>query len=148
MRGKKEVVWTVVISAALITAGLILSCGDDDGGSVNCNEICEKFVDECEFIEGDVDDCVDECDAFYDDFKDIEGAMETFECAVDTRCGYILVDCFCKAICEKYLDCEYFEEEELFACMGECAYASLEEPSEIIGWTVEILDADCDDLEW
>ena len=152
MRGKKGAVWAVVILAAFITAGLVLSCGDDDGGNgepdVTCEDFCEKFVDECEFFEGDVDDCVDECDAFYDDFKDIEGVTEVFECAVDTRCGYVFHDCFCKAFCGRYFDCEEIDEIELIYCMALCNMGVVEVgPEGIIGGTLSILATPCDELD-
>jgi hypothetical protein len=114
MTGKKDVLWVVVISAALITAGLSLSCGDDDTAAC-CQAACERLkecedFDDIEFDDfgGTVELCVETCEA------ELAGAggdlIEAFKCIPDTDCRNIYGDCFCPAACAKIDDCspEYF----------------------------------------
>jgi hypothetical protein len=108
MSGRKEALWAVAISAALVTAGLILSCGDDDNGAVSCQDVCEKlaecedFFDEGE-IAGTVAECVDSCE------EELAGAgeefLEAFRCIPDTDCWEIKGSCFCPTVCERLNEC-------------------------------------------
>jgi hypothetical protein len=126
MRGRKEVLWTVVISAALITAGLILSCAEDDTAA-SCQAACERLRDCDEFEDIDFDDfggtveyCVETCEA---ELAEAGGDLaEAFECVTDTDCRNIMGDCFCPAICEKMEDCtpEYFDYDSYADCVDDC----------------------------
>lgn len=112
MRERKDVFWVIVISAALLTAGLVLSCGDDDNGGavVDCQDACENLA-ECDWIPFDysfgetVKDCVDACE------EEVAGDVgndfaEMYECISDnTDCGEIWNDCICQIYCEKVDDC-------------------------------------------
>ena len=123
MSGRKYAHWTVAISAALLTAGLILSCGDDDGdAAVSCQEVCEK-LDECDdFIYGELgetlEDCVDTCEA------ELEGAgedlREAFRCIQDTDCWDIMGSCLCLAVCEKLDECDFMFGYNMAECVEYC----------------------------
>ncbi len=92
MKGRKRAVWAVIICATLITAGLILSCGDDDddGTSARCQRACEVF-EECGLIPGEefgatVADCVDGCvtevptDLTPEEFEEVVTCLENTSC--------------------------------------------------------------------
>lgn len=91
MRGRKKSVWAVAICAIFITAGLILSCGDDDDDgevTATCRTVCEKMMNECGFeLEDTVDECVAVCEA--DEGMD----QEFLDCLMDTDCEDIEDDC-------------------------------------------------------
>jgi hypothetical protein len=128
MKGRKEVLWIVAISVALVTAGLILSCGDDDdggGAAVDCQAACEN-LEECDWITygyfgNTVKDCMDVCE------DEVTGGggedfAEMFECAIDADCEDIMPDCFCKIYCEKLEDCDIFYWETVDDCVEECYF--------------------------
>jgi hypothetical protein len=115
MRGKKEVFWAVVISAALVTAGLTLNCGDENddengGAAVVCQDACEKL----KACLGDpypfgytVAECVEACE---EELAGGGGSLaEVLECISDSDCMYIYFNsCLCQVACEKFIDCELF----------------------------------------
>jgi hypothetical protein len=118
MRGKKEIMWAVAVSAALVTAGLILSCGDDDGGvAVDCQAACENLK-ECGFIPDfmikngfyfgeTVGECVEACE---DELAGGGGDFAAmYECVTDAGCADILDDCLCPTYCEKLDECDLLE---------------------------------------
>jgi hypothetical protein len=123
MSGRKEVFWAVAILAALVTAGLILACGDDDNGAaVSCQDVCAK-LDECDdFIDGELgetlEDCVDTCEA------ELAGAgedlREAFQCIPDTDCWEIMGSCLCPAVCEKLDECDMMVGYNMAECVEEC----------------------------
>jgi hypothetical protein len=122
MSGRKYALWAVAISAVLVTAGLILSCGDDDDNgaiAVNCKDTCEK-LEECEWIPGyigeDVEECEEACEAELGGAK--EGLLKALQCIPDTDdCDDIWANCFCQAACEKIKDCHLLGET-----MADCVY--------------------------
>jgi hypothetical protein len=123
MRKRKEVLWTVVISAALLTAGLILSCGDDDNGAaVSCEAVCEK-LDFCEyFIDDDLGDTVAEC---MDTCEEVlagagEELTEALKCIPDTDCWEIMGSCLCPTVCEKLDECDMMYDYNMAECMEYC----------------------------
>ncbi len=98
MRGRKKAIWVVAISAALITAGLIISCGDDeDAATRKCKRACEVF-NECEWIYPGSDlgesmeDCVEGCKEGTADLtpEELEALVE---CIENTDCDFIEVEC-------------------------------------------------------
>ena len=129
MKGRKEVLWTVVISAALVTAGLLLSCGDDDNGGavVDCQAACEN-LEECEWVPYSeyfgysVKECVDVCE------EEVAGDVgndfaEMYECISDnTDCDEIWNDCFCQIYCEKVDDCGISYWYTVDDCVEYCYY--------------------------
>lgn len=128
MRGRKEAFWAVVISAALVTSGFILSCGDEDGNGgaeVSCQDACEK-LEECEWIPyGEyfgytVNECVDACE------EETAGGggdfAEIYECVTDTDCDDLITECFCKIYCEKLDDCGINYWYTMDNCISECEY--------------------------
>jgi hypothetical protein len=124
MRGRKEALWTVVISAALLTAGLILSCGDDNGNGVaevSCQDVCEK-LDECDLIPGILGETVEECEeACEEELAGAnEGLVEAFSCVPDTDCRDIFGSCFCKPACEKLEECGIEMMDSMAECVAEC----------------------------
>jgi hypothetical protein len=140
MSGRKELLWALVVSAALFTAGLILSCGDDDGNgeaATDCQGACEKLK-ECNWFSGfyyfgyTVRDCVYICEEEL--AGDAAGNLaELYECIADADCEDLDEDCFFQPLCEKLVtDCEiwpppvsdcvdYCHEEE----PGYCFYLSI-----------------------
>jgi len=149
MRGRKKAVWAVVICVAFITAGLILSCGDDDDAVVSpslCQPICERF-EEYEWIPGDfgntVADCVDGCEQ-----GEEEPDKEFLECIVDTPCETMMEVClmemFCQTACEKFDDCGWIPDgfgDTVADCVDGCKL-----DAEIEGLMC-IFDAEtCDDI--
>jgi hypothetical protein len=57
MRGRKGAVWVVIVSTTLITAGLILGCGDDSSShEESCEEIRQMIDDEINSLNGCSDD--------------------------------------------------------------------------------------------
>jgi hypothetical protein len=123
MRGRKYALWAVTIAAALVTAGLSLSCADDDNGAVTCQAACERLK-ECREYEGigfyafggTVADCVEACEV---ELAGAEGGLrEAFQCIPDTECEDIVSICFVPAVCPKLLDCspEYFWYESMADC--------------------------------
>jgi hypothetical protein len=126
MRGRKYELWVAVISAALLTAGMSLSCADEDNGAaVNCQDACEK-LDACW---GDpypfgytVAECVDTCEqelaGAVADLR--EGLAEAFACISDTVCDDIMGDCFCKPACQKLADCDILFFPSMTDCVGDC----------------------------
>lgn len=131
MRGKKEILWVVVISAAFVTAGLILSCGDDDGGgvAVDCQAACENLKD-CEWIPdfaillngfyfgATIGECMEACE---DELAGGGGDFaEMYECVTDADCNDILDDCLCQTYCDKLDECDLLEW--LWGDMDECEY--------------------------
>lgn len=130
MRGRKEVLWAVIVSAALVTAGLILSCGDDNGNgngdsATDCQEACENLW-ECEWIPYyyyfgyPVRDCVYSCK---DELAgDGGGFAELYECISDADCEDIGEDCFFQPLCEKLIDdCEIWGGS-VSECVDFCYY--------------------------
>jgi hypothetical protein len=123
MRGRKYALWLVIISAALVTGGLILSCGDDDGDTaVDCQDVCEK-LDECDyFIDGELGEtlaaCVDACE------EELAGAGEeliaAFQCITETDCWEIMGSCFCPTVCEKLDECDLMQGNNMVECVYYC----------------------------
>jgi hypothetical protein len=127
MRGRKEVLWIVAVSAALITAGLVLNCGDDEdsAAAVDCQAACEQYI----MCTGDsyfgdtVAECIDACEDELAGAKgDIrEGLAEAFACIPDTVCDDIKGECFCKLACQKFADCDFIDEYDNMAdCVETC----------------------------
>jgi hypothetical protein len=128
MSGRKYALWAVAVSAALLTAGLSLSCGDDDNGAaVDCQAVCEK-LDKCDdFIYGElgetVRECVDTCE------EELAGAgeelIEALKCIPDADCREIMGGCLCPTVCEKLDECNMMEDMEdwnMAYCMYLCDY--------------------------
>jgi hypothetical protein len=136
MRGRKEVFWVVVISAALVTAGLSLSCGDEDNGEaeVNCQSVCER-LDYCvqypyawqvaDFFEyyAAPGTCDEACELMLEDDEWDYGLvnMELLECIMDTDCLDIKASCFCQGTCEKLKECDLLDFWGLYT-MAYCVY--------------------------
>jgi hypothetical protein len=137
MRGRKEALWAVVISAALLTAGLILSCGDDDNGAaVDCQDACAKLAECDDFIPSDYFGyTVRECEVACED--ELAGAggedfAEMFECFTDTGCEDILDDCLCQAYCEKLDECDILLDwDTVEECVTDCGEDNIY-PGEIL----------------
>jgi hypothetical protein len=128
MRGRKEALWAVAISAALVTAGLTLSCGDEDNGgaAVDCQAACEKLM-MCDYEEFFIfgypaADCIEACEQELAEAKaDIrEGLAEVFACIPDTDCDNIKGDCFCKPACQKLADCGMLPYYNMADCVYWC----------------------------
>jgi hypothetical protein len=123
MSGKKYALWAVAVSAALLTAGLILACGDDDNGAaVDCQAVCEKLAECDEFIYGDLGEslaaCVDTCE------EELAGAgeelIEALKCIPDTDCREITGSCLCSSVCEKLKECNLLYGYNMAQCMDSC----------------------------
>jgi hypothetical protein len=124
MSGRKEAFWALFISAALITAGLILSCGDDDGTAVICQEACAKL----KLCSGDNGDdylryfgeteagCLEVCEEVLAGAKG--ELLEAFKCIPDVHCEAIVEDCFCLTICDRLNYC--VPGLEIASCIDEC----------------------------
>ncbi len=96
MKRRKGTVWAVVISATLITAGLILSCGD---GAATCKAACEKGSEYRifeEFKKGpkSVEECVEKCKEGLE--KDKEETMRLINCTMDNNSHDEIMDCLLK----------------------------------------------------
>jgi hypothetical protein len=109
MSGRRYALWAVAISAALVTAGSSLSCGDDDNGAiaVDCQAACEKLA-ECGWIPGyigeTVEECEGACEAELPGAK--EGLLKALQCVPDIDdCDELWANCFCQAACERLKDC-------------------------------------------
>jgi hypothetical protein len=125
MRGSKYALWVAVISAALVTAGLSLSCGDDDGDTdVDCQAACEKLMMCGYYFVGNAADCTKACEQELAEAKgDLrEDLAAAFQCIPDTDCLNIYGDCFCKPACQKLADCNllYPSYESMAECVYEC----------------------------
>lgn len=156
MSGKKVALWAVVISAVLVTAGLILSCGDDDNGdaAVSCQDVCEK-LDYCKqfplssevgyFFEYYPGTCVETCEEMLEDEDDQNVVdQDLLECIMDTDCLDIKGSCFCKEACENLIDCDYYW---WFDTLTECVYYCEDEiPLGYIAWCILYFSPDCDDI--
>ena len=96
MRGRKRAIWAVVISATLITAGLILSCGD---GVATCKGACEKSSEYRifeEFKDGpkSVEECVEKCKEELEKHK--EETIRAINCIMDNNSHDEIIDCLLK----------------------------------------------------
>ena len=96
MKGKKEAVWAVVISATLITAGLILSCSD---GAATCKAACEKsseyrIFDEFKDGPQNVEECVKMCKEELVDHE--EETKRAINCIIDKTSRDEIIDCLLK----------------------------------------------------
>ena len=157
MSGKKVALWAVVISAALVTAGLVLSCGDEDNGEaeVNCQSVCEK-LDYCKqfpvslevgyFFEYYPGTCAETCEEMLEDEEDQKVVnQELLECIMDTDCVDIKGSCFCREACENLIDCDFFWGE--YNSMAGCVYwYEDEEDLGYIAWCILYFSPDCDDI--
>ena len=100
MKERTKAVWVVAIFAVLITAGLILGCGDDDGGvsTAACQDACDK-LDNCELWNeipyGEGPQSFEECYAFCDggnfdaEDKEVINCINRYD-----DCGVIGWECF------------------------------------------------------
>jgi hypothetical protein len=154
MRGRKYVLWAAVISAAFVTAGLILSCGDDDGNgnggaAVSCQDVCEK-LDECFGSPGPfgetVADCVEACE------EELAGGggmfTEFYECIIDTDCWNILGTCLCKPACENLFDCGFYFWETTAQCVYICEEDIEEEEYAFYFFTCPLRFSSCHSILW
>jgi hypothetical protein len=132
MSGRKYALWAVAISAALLTAGLTLSCGDENGenggAAVICQDACEK-LNACgvnKEIFGlmllfgwTVADCLEACE---DELAGGGGSLaEIFACIPDSDCWDIPGTCLCKPACENLFDCGiYLWWGSTAECVAEC----------------------------
>jgi hypothetical protein len=124
MKGKKETIWAVVITTALITAGLFLSCGDDDDAAPTCQNACNKLINDCEGMFTDVwatvEDCVEDCEGPNEKWKEAE-----IRCILDVSCidlGQVCMMCgwACGVISECELEGLPGGVEDLDKCYEEC----------------------------
>lgn len=123
MKGKRETVWAVIISATLITAGLILSCGDDDVAPT-CQNACKKLVEDCEGMFDEwwetVEECAEDCEEGVE-WKEVE-----IRCLLDVSCDDLGQVClWCGWACGVIDECEFEVElpggvEDLDTCYEEC----------------------------
>lgn len=98
MKRRKGAAWAVVIFAILIMAGLIISCGDDDGGvsTAACQDACD-ILDECDMwgvneeVPPNLEVCYPFCDDGDFDAEDEEGINCINNHAGD--CDYIQWEC-------------------------------------------------------
>jgi hypothetical protein len=122
MKGKREALWAVVVSATLITAGLILGCGDD---APTCQDACKKLVEECNITAMDgwntVEECVEACETPNEEWEEAE-----IRCIVDVSCDDLGQVCImCGWACEIVInECELTDlpggVEDLDTCYEDC----------------------------
>jgi hypothetical protein len=131
MSRKKELFWAMAVTVALVTAGLILSCGDDDGTAVICQEACEKLkICSGENGDGYLEDfggteagCLEVCEGLLAGAK--EELIEAFKCIPDVdHCDAIVEDCFCLTICDKLNYCAPYLQ--ISYCIEDCEDEDLE----------------------
>ncbi|UCD85482.1 MAG: hypothetical protein JSU92_04630 [Deltaproteobacteria bacterium] len=96
MKQRKGTVWALVISATVITAGLILNCSDD---AATCKTACEKsseyrIFDEFKNGPQNVEECVKMCEEELVDHE-VE-TKRAINCIIDKTSREEIIDCLLK----------------------------------------------------